>query len=1157
MHTKQQSLEQCGHKCAFTNFSMQMKHRKTSAIPYNCNDEASRTGITGKDCFTGGTSVDCDSDSEVCITLYPNRPIWMMMGDDPPKEPTRNGEETVILKRCDIEPDRYRNDSQHFTFDSKETKCQRIDKSAWVCYCDWNLCNFENSDAMSDKIPNELTFLTFILSSAPPNGNTISVELEITGLKQLPRFTLQNFHTSDVARIPPLTLTKQHEDYDIANRGYNKYANGSTEVATERFIKQILRDAAQVKRQFTVGTTTPRPFPITRPYTMVEFRPYIPPGLPQTGLNPPNPEPIGTLSPRYEQKVREFSSFSRQARPRKPEATTSTTTKTTRYSDSGTEVYTETEALNDLRSRKHVATQNHDTLLNTTSYTDNNNSTETPKDERIYQVVHRPRYSYIPGSRHRLQHKKYTTRRHIISSTTSATHKSTTSSIGSTTLNVTGSTTPRTTSACQTRIKSTTTTSPGFVWVTTPTPSTSTTSKVWVYLDPCPFVKGQVNYSQPEKIPPEGSHNPTLSIASKSKAIQDFKLLPVQIPLITPWPDRRSQTQPIFLTAVPIKSKYEESINYARFIEHPHENDRLEEHHAPISQISTDFNERAEDCLGKFALNNKPIRGPRPAKPARFRRMVNQRGNGAENPDSPDGASGSGQAIAPANPQALMNPWASLNLPAIRAYCTVYNIPGATEENRNELVTTLHNRGITPLHVVMSTPPDSLSGPTAADITASLLRRRVDYPKQSPNEDIEGYLRRLAIAFRHEATPNHTRIDCLIAHSQPKVAEAAQILYEQGYLQYDQVIERLKVRFGLSPFEHFQRFQKMRPTPDESYAEFGQRLREEYIRYLAFKPDEIPNQERTITAGLIGQLLSITTGGMHALLHAKATADRALSWDDCLAHADEYRRTHPASPTTAPAASPAPGQARPPKMTAAGIPKYYCDHHQKYVFHTTADCSKSGSRSSTPSTAPTRALQNCAYHPGRMVAHSTADCRNNPANQAIPQQTAPSRETRRSDSDGCPLFDPRSYRRQPYHPHRSQRTSRPGAYRHRRYTVIHGHRRRRRGRTYATSHAGADFGGRPARLDESDAYDLPFCVTLDGQRIFSGFQNIKPTNKQPQAPAGDGIRFVDGSEPERAKITQLLLKHRKNIFQWSGKHGLFPQYVAALPTNGQDPEPPR
>ncbi|CAG0912687.1 unnamed protein product [Notodromas monacha] len=299
--------------------------------------------------------------------------------------------------------------------------------------------------------------------------------------------------------------------------------------------------------------------------------------------------------------------------------------------------------------------------------------------------------------------------------------------------------------------------------------------------------------------------------------------------------------------------------------------------------------------------------------------------------DEPSPSPSSDSASAFAQSYCNNNQWAHLMLPAIRSYCASSQIPHLG--NRDELVAALQAQGVQPINVLQNTTPGPSASPSAAELTANitetLLRRRADFPKQAKGEDFEVYLRRLEIAFSHDGTSNNTKIDCLIGHTTPTVAAAAQRLYNEGYHNYDDIAERLKIQFGLSPFEHFTRFLALRPLEDESWAQFGNRLRCEYIRYLPLSATDLPGQEKSITAALIGQLLAITTGGLHAHLYSKATADRTLTWVNCLAYADKYRRMHPNTPRASPAPQSQQQTNRRPKTTASGVQKHYCDHHQR------------------------------------------------------------------------------------------------------------------------------------------------------------------------------------------------------------------------------------
>ncbi|CAG0923246.1 unnamed protein product [Notodromas monacha] len=281
----------------------------------------------------------------------------------------------------------------------------------------------------------------------------------------------------------------------------------------------------------------------------------------------------------------------------------------------------------------------------------------------------------------------------------------------------------------------------------------------------------------------------------------------------------------------------------------------------------------------------------------------------------------SNSALAFAQNYRNNNQWAHLMLPAIRSYCATTQIPHLG--NRDKLVAALQARGVQPINVLQNTAPGPGASPSAAKLTAnitkSLLRRRADFLKQAQGEDFEVYLRQLEIAFSHDGMSNNTKIDCLIGHTTPTVTAAAQRLYDEGYHNYNDIADWLKIQFGLLPFKHFTRFLALRPLEDESWAQFGNCLRCEYIRYLPLSATDLPSQERSITAALIGQLLAITTGGLHAHLYSKATADRTLTWVNCLAYGDKYRCMHPNTPRASLAPQNTQQGNRRPKTTASRV----------------------------------------------------------------------------------------------------------------------------------------------------------------------------------------------------------------------------------------------
>ncbi|CAG0924524.1 unnamed protein product [Notodromas monacha] len=542
----------------------------------------------------------------------------------------------------------------------------------------------------------------------------------------------------------------------------------------------------------------------------------------------------------------------------------------------------------------------------------------------------------------------------------------------------------------------------------------------------------------------------------------------------------------------------------------------------------------------------------------------------------PSNANASPQPVASSQPRATANPWNFLMLNAIRTYAIANGIPNANEVPRDELIIALQARGATPLNIILSSPPDYQTGPGSTELLArSLLRRRVDYTHQSPNESIEMYLRRLETAFKHDGTPNFTKVNCLIGHSQPKVAEATQLLYDQGFEDYDVIAEKLKARFRLSPFEHFTRFQQFHPAPDELFSQFGPRLRNEYLRYLALPANEVGQHETAITRALIGQLLSITTGGLHAQLHARATADHEHTRQH-QSRPQHRRRSHP------PAARPKQRHPASPNTTAKIISGTF------FIARPSAQCRKQAHEHPRRPQRLTGARYKAA--PITQGAWSHIQLRN--AGTTRPTRTYHSnmswkREDRAVTAVLCSIPTPtddsltiiitiknkrvtalintgatKSFMATDVaeevglspHPTKARISA---AVLHVSTTVSHAVSTVF---TLGLAAYEATFlllsnAHYPVILGLNTLKNLPFCFTLDGQQVFSGFQQIKPINKAPKAPIGKGITFVHGTPTEQQQITALLRRYAPHIFQWRGKHGLFPQHIALLPTNGEDPEP--
>jgi len=82
---------------------------------------------------------------------------------------------------------------------------------------------------------------------------------------------------------------------------------------------------------------------------------------------------------------------------------------------------------------------------------------------------------------------------------------------------------------------------------------------------------------------------------------------------------------------------------------------------------------------------------------------------------------------------------------------------------------------------------------------------------------------------------------------------------------------------------------------------------------------------------------------------------------------------------------------------------------------------------------------------------------------------------------------------------------------------------------------------------------LPVTMHFNGTRIFHGSDTFTPVSHQPSMTPGEGLHFAGGSDFEQQAVTQLLLQYRSNVFEWSGRYGLFKDFPMALPMVDETP----
>jgi transposase InsO family protein len=82
---------------------------------------------------------------------------------------------------------------------------------------------------------------------------------------------------------------------------------------------------------------------------------------------------------------------------------------------------------------------------------------------------------------------------------------------------------------------------------------------------------------------------------------------------------------------------------------------------------------------------------------------------------------------------------------------------------------------------------------------------------------------------------------------------------------------------------------------------------------------------------------------------------------------------------------------------------------------------------------------------------------------------------------------------------------------------------------------------------------LPVIVKYAGRTLFEGAPPVQVIAERPTKAVGDGINLVNGSDQQKAEVRQLLTQFKENMFEWSGKFGLFTELTEDIPMLSDKP----
>ncbi|CAG0921917.1 unnamed protein product [Notodromas monacha] len=431
----------------------------------------------------------------------------------------------------------------------------------------------------------------------------------------------------------------------------------------------------------------------------------------------------------------------------------------------------------------------------------------------------------------------------------------------------------------------------------------------------------------------------------------------------------------------------------------------------------------------------------------------------------------------------------------------------------------------------------------AADMLPAVPTRRPTWlnelqtptlPKQRANETFDDYAMRLRNMLSAGRVTDEHRICCLLENTLAHVQATANRLYKRGFVDFESLVHEISRRHPTPHLERLQRFRTMKPQDEESFFNFGERLREEYEAYIQMTADDLTDGEILIQHILKEQLLNIAEPGLKEELRKKWTRNRALTWDDMVDIAEAYRiNNRPVSTGSSSGKTGSRHRELPPKQ--------WCEFHKRHMRHGSQECRlRHRAGAQTSSTAEDSTGKSTAGSAGQSVSQARAPCSRMSAD--FGKRDVVTVNAAHCYMTNLPAAPPPILLQIVLAGQSFSALLDTGAS-HSFLSEGIANQLRLPSEPLCTT-VGTALGPDAVRVSRV----LPLAITLDGKRVFTGFQEVMRAPSKPTLLVGAGIPFVDGTPTERARITQLLKQHAPLIRQWSGRRGLFADYVVRIPT---------
>lgn len=179
---------------------------------------------------------------------------------------------------------------------------------------------------------------------------------------------------------------------------------------------------------------------------------------------------------------------------------------------------------------------------------------------------------------------------------------------------------------------------------------------------------------------------------------------------------------------------------------------------------------------------------------------------------------------------------------------------------------------------------------TAGRVASVAAPPKLELRSQGADETTAAFLERVDAFFKIAHIAPENQLAFFMSAARKDIAAFVATLITGGVTTFPEVREEVEENFLESPLQHLDKYLKMRPADNESFKQFGLRMKQAYLAYAGFSSaHKIEGDAETLLdKALTAQLLSIVSFGCKTQLQELILNDNTSDWDDILTAADAY-----------------------------------------------------------------------------------------------------------------------------------------------------------------------------------------------------------------------------------------------------------------------------